>query len=172
MSPQMEIRRAEGSSGKWTALLVFCLAVSFFCLVYPIYVIRPFRHQGAAELRIALDVLRFRPIAMAVAAASATVSAVCYWRVRRRWWRRGLAALAVAAVFGFAALSRINIYERMFHPAGRPEFVAPNGTKLDGAEKVLAIRMGHEARAYPIRSISYHHIVNDRLGGVPIVATY
>ncbi len=32
--------------------------------------------------------------------------------------------------------------------------------------------LGDKARAYPIRSISYHHVVNDRLGGVPIAATY
>ena len=29
-----------------------------------------------------------------------------------------------------------------------------------------------EQRAYPIRTMGYHHIVNDRLGGVAIVATY
>ena len=28
------------------------------------------------------------------------------------------------------------------------------------------------ARAYPIRSLSYHHVLNDMLDGVPIVATY
>jgi hypothetical protein len=79
---------------------------------------------------------------------------------------------AAVAVLGFGGLSRVNVYELMFHPVGQPEFVAASATKLDGAEKVLAIRVGEEARAYPIRSISYHHIVNDRLGGVPIAATY
>jgi hypothetical protein len=60
----------------------------------------------------------------------------------------------------------------MFHPVDRPAFVDATASKLDGTGKVLAIRIGDEARAYPIRSISYHHIVNDRLGGVPIAATY
>jgi hypothetical protein len=32
--------------------------------------------------------------------------------------------------------------------------------------------MKNEARAYPVRSLSYHHIVNDVIGGVPIAATY
>jgi|SRR5690242_6454545 uncharacterized protein DUF3179 len=172
MSAQTGIHRAERSSGKWIALLLFCFAVSLFCLAYPIYVIRPFRHQGAAELRIALDVLRFRSIVMAVMAALAIAAAVQYWRGRRLRWRRGLVALAGTAIVGFAALSRINIYELMFHPVDKPEFVAATATKLDGAEKVLAIHIGDAARAYPVRSISYHHVVNDRLGGVPIVATY
>ena len=29
-----------------------------------------------------------------------------------------------------------------------------------------------DARAYPIREMAYHHIVNDVVGGVPIAATY
>jgi hypothetical protein len=166
------MRPAEGPSGKWTALLLISFAISLFCLAYPVYVIRPFRHQGAAELRVALEVMRFRPIAVGIAAALAAIAAVPCWRARRAWWKRSPAVLGVAAVLGCAALSRINVYELMFHPVSRPEFVAASAAKLDGAEKVLAIRIGGEARAYPIRAISYHHVVNDRLGGVPIVATY
>jgi hypothetical protein len=60
----------------------------------------------------------------------------------------------------------------MFHPMGRPNFVAATDTKLDGAEMVMAVHIAGEARAYPIRIVSYHHIVNDVVGGVPIVATY
>jgi hypothetical protein len=45
-------------------------------------------------------------------------------------------------------------------------------TKLDGKEMVIAVNVGGAARAYPIRIISYHHIANDTVGGVPIVATY
>ena len=159
------------SRTKWTAVLAACFAASLFFLVYPIYVIRPFRRQGAAELRLALEILRLRPIGMMVAAALAAIAAIRYWQTAQGW-RRALAATAGVAVLGFAALSRINVYELMFHPTGRPEFVEASATKLDGSEKVLAIHMGDEARAYPIRSISYHPVVNDRLGGVPIAATY
>ena len=157
---------------KWTVMLAACFAASLFFLAYPIYVIRPFRHQGAAELRIALEVLRFRPVAMLVAVALAAIAGIQYCRTARGWWRRTLVVTAGAAVLGFAALSRINVYELMFHPIDRPEFVVAAATKLDGTEKVLAIHLGNEARAYPIRSVSYHHIVNDRFGGVPIAATY
>ena len=37
---------------------------------------------------------------------------------------------------------------------------------------VIAVKISTYARAYPIRSLSYHHLVNDSLDGVPIVATY
>ncbi len=152
--------------------MLICLAVSLVLLAYPVYVIRPFRYQGAQELRAALEVLRFRPFVMAAAVAVAAIAAIQYWRVRRIWWRRTLAMLAAAATLGCAALSRVNIYELMFHPVDRPGFIPATAATFDGAEKVLGVRLGGEARAYPIRSISYHHVVNDRLGGVPIVATY
>jgi len=148
------------------------LAVSLFFLVYPVYVIRPFRHQGVQELQAALAVLRFRPEVMAVAVAVAVVSAVLHWRAQTRTLWRIAAVLGAAGVAILAGLSRINIYELMFHPIGQPAFVAAGETKLDGDEKVIAVAVGGAARAYPIRIISYHHIVNDVAGGVPIVATY
>jgi hypothetical protein len=168
----MSLLRAERSSGKWIALLLICLAVALFLLVYPVYVIRPFRHQGARELEVALAVMRFRPIAIGAAVALAVIATVQYWRARPSLWRRTLVALAGAATIACAVLSRINIYEKMFYPVGRPEFIAASTANFNGAEKVLAIRVGDAVRAYPIRSISYHHIVNDLLGGVAIAATY
>ncbi len=45
-------------------------------------------------------------------------------------------------------------------------------SKLDKDEKVIAVKIGASARAYPIRGMSYHHIINDVVGNVAIVATY
>jgi hypothetical protein len=66
---------------KWTVLISVCFAASLIFLAYPIYVIRPFRQQGPGELRLALEVLRLRPIVMVVAAVLAAVEASRYW-----WW--------------------------------------------------------------------------------------
>jgi hypothetical protein len=149
-----------------------CLGIAVFLVAYPLYVIQPFRPQAARELAAALTVLRFRWLPMALCAALALAALVGYWRSQPSTWRRVLAVLGVIGVVGFGVLSRINIYELMFHPIGRPAFVAASETKLDGDEMVIAIEVGGTARAYPIRVISYHHIVNDVLDGVPIVATY
>ena len=73
---------------------------------------------------------------------------------------------------GIAALARINIYEKMFHPMSTLAFDAVSDSKLDGRETAITVAVGGESRAYPIRSMSYHHVVNDLVGGVPIVATY
>ncbi|MGH0028436.1 MAG: DUF3179 domain-containing (seleno)protein [Myxococcota bacterium] len=38
--------------------------------------------------------------------------------------------------------------------------------------EVLGVEVGDKARAYPIRFLEYHQVVNDEIGSVPVVATY
>jgi hypothetical protein len=149
----------------YLALTIACLVISAFLLIYPFYVIRPFRYQGPRELMLALAVMRVRPVLLGLC-----VAASIYALIRRE--RRILGGLVCALVIVCAGLSRINIYEQMFHPMGLPSFESTRETKLNTDEMVIAIHQGGAARAYPIRIISYHHIVNDVVGGVPIVATY
>jgi hypothetical protein len=153
-------------------VLAACFAVALFFLAFPIYVIRPFRHQEAGELTLALSVLRYRPVVMALCLLTAAAALILYWRSEAGRWRRVVMCLGTAGVFLFAALSRVNIYELMFHPMDRPEFQPVSETKLDGREMVTSVEIGPMARAYPVRITSYHHIVNDVVNGVPIVATY
>ena len=152
--------------------VVPCLLASFFLLVYPVYVIRPFRAQCVRELSAALLVARYRAPVMPVLAAAAFAALIWYWRRERRWLRRTASAAAALAVGAMGLASRVNIYELMFHPLGPPAFMAVSQSRLDGDEMVIAIQVGPVARAYPIRNISYYHIVNDLVDGVPIVATY
>ena len=153
-------------------VLLACLALSLICVVYPIYVIRPFRAQGARELAIALVVMRFRSAATLISGVAVLVALALYWRAQPRRWRRAFATAGAAFVCALAALARVNVYELMFHPDDRPSFAAASRTKLDKDEKVIAVKIGGAARAYPIRNISYHHVINDVLGKVAIVATY
>lgn len=156
----------------WLAVLLACLAISLFCLAYPVYVIRPFRHQGVRELAVALAVLQVRLAVGGVCSVLALVSAWRLWNMEGRRWRRVVATAAAAAVCGFTGLSRINIYELMFHPVEQFVFLPQNQVKLNAGEMVIAVQVNGSARAYPVRSISYHHIVNDVVAGRPITATY
>jgi hypothetical protein len=45
-------------------------------------------------------------------------------------------------------------------------------TGIDDDDEVLGLTLGGESRAYPARFISWHHIVNDMLGGKPVCITY
>jgi hypothetical protein len=153
-------------------VLLLCFLATAAALIYPLYVIRPFRHQGPQELLVALAVLRYRPTVMILCALSSLAALAWYWRREKRWLRRIASALSVVAVAAVAVLSRVNVYEIMFKPFDRPSFSSADQSKLDADEKVIAVTVGREARAYPIRIISYHHVINDLLGGIPIVATY
>ncbi|MBA85082.1 MAG: hypothetical protein CML60_03095 [Rhodobacteraceae bacterium] len=57
---------------------------------------------------------------------------------------------------------------------GAPEFRAGSGeTRLGPTEAVIALHLkGHPARAYPLRYLMWHEIVNDRLGDLPVAVTY
>ncbi|HUK12917.1 MAG TPA: DUF3179 domain-containing (seleno)protein, partial [Thermoanaerobaculaceae bacterium] len=39
-------------------------------------------------------------------------------------------------------------------------------------DRVIGIRLGGQARAYPLRLLVWHEVVNDTLGGVPVAVTY
>lgn len=152
--------------------LAVCLLLSFAVLAYPVYVIRPFRHQGSRELAAALLLMRFRPfLEVALVVAGLALATFSWQRVHGKL-RKIAVSLCGLLIVGFAMLSRVNIYELMFHPLDGATFSPAAKAKLDGDEEVLAIRVGSTARAYPIRSMSYHHIINDVVGGLPIVATY
>ncbi|MCC7194934.1 MAG: DUF3179 domain-containing protein [Gemmatimonadaceae bacterium] len=43
---------------------------------------------------------------------------------------------------------------------------------LRPADRVLGLALGAESRAYPIRILNWHEVVNDVLGGVPVLVTY
>jgi len=151
---------------------MLCLFLALFLLAYPLYVIRPFRYQGTRELAFALSLLRFRLIPHILLAVLAGALFVWSWRTQARWLSRISALLCTSLVICCAILSRVNVYEFMFHPLTRISFSPASKAKLDGDEEVIAVQAGSAARAYPIRSMSYHHIVNDVLAGEPIVATY
>lgn len=54
-----------------------------------------------------------------------------------------------------------------------PAFVDLGGeTGLAGDEPVIGLAVGDDARAYPLRILVWHEIVNDVVGGVPVAVTY
>jgi hypothetical protein len=172
--PNPEPARAPGRPrGPLTPLLVGAAVAltGFACFAYPIFVIRPFRHQGVTELAIALAVKQAAPVVTILCAAIGVTCLVAFWP-RFRWGRRTLAALFALLACGSIWLARFNVYEIMFHPMGTPAVEPAQTAKIDPDDMVLAVNVNRSARAYPIRTMGYHHIANDWVGGEPIVATY
>ncbi len=54
-----------------------------------------------------------------------------------------------------------------------PELIpAHSETRLNPRESVIAVSLDGESRAYPVRYLLWHEIVNDRIGATPIAVTY
>lgn len=154
------------------SVLAVCIVAALFVLSYPMYVIRPFRAQGSGELASALAVRSWAPAIATLAAVIALIATVMLWPVLRRAVSRVLALAGAVLAVLFAALTYVNIFERMFHPIESPETVSAKEAVLDSDDMVIAIRVAGHARAYPIRMMGYHHIVNDWVGEIPVVGTY
>lgn len=151
-------------------LLAASLLIALFCLAWPMYVIRPFRAQGPAELDSALLILRLRPYLLTTCLLTALLAAKSLWpQTRPRQFALSAVPLTIAICLG---LSRVNVFELMFHPIDAPTFQPAAQTTLEPTDKLLAISINGAARAYPVRALAYHHIVIDTLAGVPLVGTY
>jgi Protein of unknown function (DUF3179) len=54
-----------------------------------------------------------------------------------------------------------------------PKFLEPGQVDfLEDVEPVMALRIGDDARAYPMQIMTWHEIVNDTVDGVPVAVTY
>lgn len=56
----------------------------------------------------------------------------------------------------------------------RPRFVGARAARawLKAREPVIVLRIGREARAYPIQILMFHEIANDRIGDTPVAVTF
>jgi hypothetical protein len=161
----------KSSSKAAVAVTIVFVLAALTCLAIPMYVIRPFRPQDPAALHLALTVRGLAPWITAACAFFVLLIVIFKWRSARILSRITfslLTAIALACV----VLSHVNIFEVMFHPYSSLEYVAVSDAKIDTDDKVLAVRIGNEARAYPIRTMGYHHIVNDTVGDQPIAVSY
>jgi hypothetical protein len=160
----------------WGWLAIVSLLISFAFVWFPLYIIRPFRTQHATELRWALGIEQFAPLVTTLAAVFALWSIVNLWLAakgkRLAWLRRTGYAVAACLVIFFAVAARLDVYEFMFHPISQLHFVPAEQANLPADDMVMTASFNGVAHAYPIREMAYHHVANDVVGDVPVVATY
>jgi uncharacterized protein DUF3179 len=147
------------------------IAISVGLFFVPAFIIRPFRPQSPAGLTLAMGVRQQAPLWSLVAAGAALLLVFFLWgRVSTR--NRILLMLGLCLASAAAVMARVDYFEWMFHPVAAPGFESAENIKLDPAQMVMAVRFGGDARAYPIRAMAYHHVVNDTVGSVPVAVTY
>lgn len=57
-------------------------------------------------------------------------------------------------------------------PIDEPRFASIDEAALPPVEPVISVSVDGDVRAYPLRVLIWHQVVNDRVGGVPVVVTF
>jgi len=57
-------------------------------------------------------------------------------------------------------------------PIDAPNFIGAAEAKLKDREKIFGVSLKGESRAYPLRYLSWHEMLNDRIAGEPITISY
>jgi hypothetical protein len=139
----------------------------------PAWLIQPFRPQSDSGLAASYTLRRWSPTVTLIASILALVLVAWLWRGSRRWWLRSTLCLALALVLLATWLARQNHFEWMFNPLANPAYARADEVDfLADTDMVLGIEIKGEAVAYPVRLMAYHHLVQDTVGGTPVVATY
>jgi membrane protease YdiL (CAAX protease family) len=154
----------------WLAWIASAL-VTIGLFFVPAFIIRPFTHQSARGLSLAMALLDRAPWGTLVAGLVCLLLALLLWQAANLWRRIALGLVMVLVVFS-AVMARQNYFEWMFHPVPGAQFQSEGESKLDSGEMIMAVRFGTDARAYPISEMAYHHLLNDVVEGVPVVVTY
>ncbi len=168
-------RTAASSFNRKAAWLIILLltAVAFLFVATPVWLIMPFKSQTPQGLDIAYTLKRWSPLITIVASISVLALTIWLWRGVRRWWLKAPLVIAFAFTLLFAWFAQQNHFEWMFNPLPNASFARTSDAGfVADTDQVLAVHIGGEAAAYPIRQIAYHHVIQDEVGGVAIAATY
>lgn len=155
----------------WIVLLVIAL-IALAIVFVPVWIIQPFKPQTTRGLEISFALRRWSPLVTLIALAIALLLVGMLMR-GSRWWSKGLLLLIMLPLLASTWFARQNHFEWMFNPLAKSAYARPGeATFVGDNDMVLAIENHGEAVAYPVRLMAYHHLVQDTVGGTPIVATY
>ena len=155
----------------WVMLAILILA-ALAIVIAPVWIIQPFKPQTARGLEISFFLRRWSPLATLIALALALILVAKLWR-GSRWWLKGVLVVFIVPLLVAAWFARQNHFEWMFNPLVNSAYAKANAAGFAGdSDMVLAVENNGEAVAYPVRLMAYHHVVQDTVGGTPIVATY
>jgi hypothetical protein len=160
-------------SRKRAWLLFFLLIVVVLVVVLtPVLLIMPFKAQTSRTMEISYLMRRWSPWLTVLASLLILAIAVRLW-MGGRWFGRIALVILLLPALAATWLARQNHFEWMFNPLPNPAYAkAADASFVNGDDRLLAVTINGESVAYPIRLMGYHHVVEDTVGGTPIVATY
>jgi len=156
----------------WITLLVLVL-LALAIVLLPVWFIQPFKPQTDQALQWSYVMRRWSPLLTIVALAAALLLMLWLWGISRRWWAKACLIVVLLPLAASTWFARQNHFEWMFNPLSHSGYAkATEATFVGDNDMVLAVETNGEAVAYPVRLMAYHHLVQDVVGGTPIVATY
>jgi hypothetical protein len=160
-------------SRKLAWLLFFLLIVVVLVVVLtPVFLIMPFKAQTSRTMEISYLMRRWSPWLTVLASLLILAIVVRLW-MGGRWFGRIALVILLLPALAATWLARQNHFEWMFNPLPNPAYAkAADASFVNGDDRLLAVTINGESVAYPIRLMGYHHVVEDTVGGTPIVATY
>jgi hypothetical protein len=165
----------NGKFGNKTAWLILLLitAATVAIVFTPVWLIKPFSAQTARQVEISYLLKSWSPLLTIVFAFLAIALAVFIWRHATRSLKTIPLVLPLIVIFVFTWFARQNHFEWMFNPLENAKFAKISETDfVADDEMVLAVKIGDDAVAFPVRQMAYHHVAQDVVGGTPITATY
>lgn len=149
-------------------------AISVTVWVVPNRILMSFGRHTVDEIELAHRFASVAPwLALLLAGTGAAVT-VALWRRQDGRLIRAASIVPLLVLVAVAWVARTSFAELMlFSPVEEARFVtAANAGFLEDEAMVLGVGVDGQSKAYPIRMLAYHHIVNDRLADEPYVVTY
>lgn len=166
-SPLILNRKTE-----WLALFAITVGSIAF-VVAPVWIIQPFKPQTARGVELSYTLRLWSPLVTILSLASGLFLVASLWRRSQRWWKKTILIVILIPLLASTWFARQNHFEWMFNPLANAAYVKANEAAFVADDDiVMAVESNGEAAVYPIRQMAYHHLVQDTVGGTPIVATY
>jgi hypothetical protein len=155
-------------------ILVFLLLfILFIAEILRVYFIRPF--AGSQELNAAslahFLYVNITYIRLFVLIAAMTALFISF----SKWTRKQKVILLITAILYGIAFYFLNfefLPSKLFDELRNKNFAIARAGKNVRDKTVLGVSINGESKAYPIEIISYHHCVEDTIGGEAIIITY
>jgi hypothetical protein len=153
-------------------LLIAITLVALAVVLAPVWIIQPFRPQSPRGVEISYTLRSWSPWITILSLGCALFLVVDLWR-SSRWWKKAVLVIVLLPLLAVTWFARQNHFEWMFNPLANAAYAKVSEAGfVDDADIVMAVESNGEAAAYPIRQMAYHHLVQDVVGGTPLVATY
>ena len=155
------------------ALLGLLVLSSAAMAVAPWWVMDPARPQSPAELQFAYLARTGWSSVLAMMSLGAG-ALLCM----RRWSLGGLAgkllSVPVLILLGLSAfVANTNLLEEVLPPLEAVSYIpAAEVDFIDPDDGLLRVESEGDVRAYPLRLLAFHHVVNTKIGGDPVVVSW